>query len=61
MDELSADDLRGTAFAANLRRAFATPAEGALPLRFLMLLDRLSEVKLPVAGSRPAASRRLEA
>ena len=44
MDELSADELRGTAFAANLRRAFGAPAEGELPPRFVMLLDRLSEV-----------------
>jgi hypothetical protein len=45
MDELSADDLRGAAFAANLRRALGTPVEGSLPLRFAVLLDRLSEVQ----------------
>lgn len=61
MDQLSADDLRGTAFAANLRRAFSTPAEGVLPPSFLMVLDRLGEVKSPVAAPRPADSRRLEA
>ena len=55
MDELSADELRGTAFAANLRRAFVTPAEGNLPSRFVMLLDRLGEVK------PPADRRRLDA
>ncbi len=54
MDELSADNLRGAAFAANLRRAFVTPAEGDLPSRFLVLLDRLSEVQPPPA---PAARR----
>ena len=57
MDELSADNLRGTAFAANLRRAFVTPAEGVLPSSFLVLLDRLGEVKLPA----PTGPRRLDA
>ncbi|EYD78126.1 hypothetical protein Rumeso_00275 [Rubellimicrobium mesophilum DSM 19309] len=47
MDELSADELRGTAFAANLRRAFGAPVEGDLPTRFAVLLDRLGEVQSP--------------
>jgi len=47
MDELTADGLRGSAFAANLRRAFGTPVQGDLPDRFAVLLDRLSEVQSP--------------
>jgi hypothetical protein len=60
MDELSADELRGAAFAANLRRAFGTPVEGDLPLRFAVLLDRLSEVK-PPPEPRRADPNRLDA
>jgi len=60
MDELSADNLRGAAFAANLRRAFVTPAEGDLPSRFLVLLDRLSEVQPQAAMPRPCDPHRLE-
>jgi hypothetical protein len=52
MDELSADNLRGMAFAANLRRAFVIPAEGVLPSRFLVLLDRLGKVQPPADRRR---------
>ena len=52
MDELSTDDLRSTAFAANLRRAFGAPVEGDMPSPFAMLLNRLSEVQ-PPPPSRP--------
>lgn len=45
MDELSADELRGAAFAASLRRAYGAPVEAQLPSRFAVLLDRLSEVQ----------------
>ena len=61
MDELSADDLRGTAFAANLRRAFVTPAEGDLPSMFVVLLDRLGEVQPAAEGPKPADPRRPDA
>ena len=47
MDELSTDELRSRAFAANLRRAFGTPVEGGLPSNFVVLLQRLSEVQPP--------------
>ena len=42
-------ELRSAAFTANLRRAFGTPAEGDVPSRFAVLLDRLSEVQPPPA------------
>ena len=49
MDELSTQELRGAAFAVNLRRAFGAPIEGQLPSNFETLLERLAEVR-----SRPA-------
>jgi hypothetical protein len=52
MDELSTDDLRSTAFAANLRRAFGAPVEGDMPSPFDGLLKRLSEIQ-PPPSSRP--------
>jgi hypothetical protein len=45
MDELSTQELRGAAFAVNLRRAFGAPVEGQLPSNFEMLLERLGEVR----------------
>jgi hypothetical protein len=59
MDELSADELRGAAFAANLRRAFGTPAKGDLPQRFLVLLDRLGEIQSPPEPAAPVVPKRL--
>lgn len=47
MDELSTDELRSMAFARNLRRAFGAPDEEAMPPRFAVLLQRLSEVHPP--------------
>ena len=47
MDELSTDDLRSKAFAANLRKAFGAPVQGSLPTNFAELLERLSEVQPP--------------
>ena len=47
MDELSTDDVRSRAFAANLRQAFGAPVEGSLPTDFAVLLQRLSEVQPP--------------
>jgi hypothetical protein len=47
MDELSTDDLRSRAFAANLRKAFGAPVQGSLPANFAVLLQRLSDVQLP--------------
>lgn len=49
MDELSTDELRNAAFAANLRRAFGGPVEKDMPSSFAVLLDRLSEVQPPAA------------
>jgi hypothetical protein len=49
MDELSTDELRNAAFAANLRRAFGAPVDKDLPSSFAVLLDRLSEVQIPAA------------
>lgn len=60
MDELSAEELRGTAFAANLRRAFGAPVEGELPSRFMVLLNRLGEVQ-PPPEPRRADPLRLDA
>jgi hypothetical protein len=60
MDELSTEELRGAAFAANLRRAFGTPVEGDLPGDFAVLLNRLGEVSAP-AATRPRDARRLGA
>ena len=60
MDELSADELRGAAFAANLRRAFGAPAGGDVPDRFTVLLNRLSEVQ-PPSWPRRTDQHRLEA
>lgn len=45
MDELTTHDLRGTAFAANLRRAFGAPVAGDVPPDFAVLLDRLGAVR----------------
>lgn len=54
MDDVSAQDLRGAAFASNLRQAFGAPVRDELPLRFKALLDRLGECDLapppPKAG-----------
>ena len=61
MDELSAEELRGAAFATNLRRAFGAPVEGELPSRFMVLLDRLSEVRSPAAEPVQDDPRRLDA
>lgn len=47
MDELSTDELRNAAFAANLRRAFGAPVEKDLPSSFAVLLHRLGEVQIP--------------
>ena len=60
MDELSTQDLRGTAFAANLRRAFGAPVKGDMPSSFAVLLNRLSEVQ-PPAPLRPRDSHRVGA
>ena len=60
MDKLSAEELCGTAFAANLRRAFGAPVEGELPSRFVVLLNRLSEVQ-PPPEPRRADPLRLDA
>jgi hypothetical protein len=60
MDELSADELRGSAFAVNLRRAFGAPVGGDVPDRFAVLLDRLSEVQ-PPPRPRRTDRHRLEA
>lgn len=60
MDELSTEELRGAAFAANLRRAFGAPVEGDLPATFSVLLDRLSEVR-PPPGPGHGDQRRLDA
>ena len=54
MDELSIQELRSAAFAANLRRAFAAPpAADELPSPFAALLQRLGEVQT----SRPSSPR----
>ena len=58
MDELSTDELRNAAFAANLRRAFGAPVEKDLPSSFAVLLHRLGEVQVPPAP-RPRDSHRL--
>jgi hypothetical protein len=50
MDELTTQELRGTAFAANLRRAFGAPVGGDIPAEFATLLERLSGV--PAFGER---------
>ena len=47
MDELSTQELRGTAFAANLRRAFGAPVREEIPQTFAVLLHRLSEIDMP--------------
>ena len=47
MDELSTQELRGTAFAANLRRAFGAPVREDIPATFATLLHRLSEIDVP--------------
>jgi hypothetical protein len=60
MDELSTHELRGAAFAANLRRAFGAPVEGELPAAFVVLLDRLSEVR-PLPAPRRREQPRLGA
>lgn len=61
MDELSTDELRSAAFAANLRRAFAAPLDGDLPSPFAVLLSRLSEVQPPPPNSRSCGPYRLGA
>jgi hypothetical protein len=53
MDELTTQELRGTAFAANLRRAFGTPMGGEVPPDFAVLLERLSAVQIPGEPDRP--------
>ncbi|TNC73858.1 hypothetical protein [Rubellimicrobium roseum] len=50
MDELSTHELRGAAFAANLRRAFGAPVEGDMPASFATLLSRLGEVQRPASA-----------
>jgi hypothetical protein len=60
MDELSTQELRGAAFAVNLRRALGAPVEGNLPSTFESLLQRLGEVQ-PPRGSRQPESQRLGA
>ncbi len=57
MDDLPEDQLRGAAFAANLRRAFGAPVQDGLPQRFAVLLDRLSEVKTPSMPKRAEPHR----
>ncbi|WP_210527417.1 hypothetical protein [Rubellimicrobium arenae] len=57
MDELSTFELRGAAFAGNLRRAFGAPVEGQLPTEFSHLLKRLSEVAPPPAPERRDSPR----
>jgi hypothetical protein len=59
MDELSTHELRGTAFAANLRRAFGAPVEGDCRPTSPTLLERLSAVQPAV--SRPRDRYRLGA
>jgi hypothetical protein len=57
MDELSTQDMRGAAFAVNLRRAFGAPVEGELPSTFESLLHRLGEVRPPQASRQPDPHR----
>lgn len=47
MDELSTQELRGSAFASNLRRAFGAPVREEIPPTFSLLLHRLSEIGVP--------------
>jgi hypothetical protein len=59
MDELSTQELRGKAFAANLRRAFQAPGDSDLPPAFAVLLDRLGKVA-PPSPPRPRDPHRLD-
>jgi hypothetical protein len=60
MDELTTQELRGTAFAANLRRAFGAPVGGDTPPDFAALLDRLSAVRAVGEWDRPRERYRQE-
>jgi hypothetical protein len=57
MDELSAEEARGAAVAANLRRAFGAPDAGPLPQGFASLLRRLGEVEAPLRSRASEVAR----
>ena len=56
MDELSVIEARRDANLANLRRAFAAPAERELPVTFASLLSKLSQGR--GVGARPEPPRK---
>jgi hypothetical protein len=56
MEEMSPDELRGAATAANLRRAFGGPVQDDLPPAFASLLARLGQrVQQPRGSAQQTA------